>query len=179
MSFDIKVCFQLMKQVKAKWLNLLCLASLFLLRAHFKKRLICKGMHQWWIYPNVSKLMKKCSYDFKKVASMGHVIEVKPYRIKETQRTTQQQGDVMELPKVGLGYVPFQLARISRWHKDKQSLSSTLQPKRPLKVMRKMLRINKRLLCLTNYNLPLCNIGLRCSARWERARLRSLLFSRY
>jgi len=45
-----------------------------------------------------------------------------PYGINQTQKRIQEQGGFMAFPKVGLGYAPPQLVRISAQCKDKQSL---------------------------------------------------------
>jgi len=73
--------------------------------------------------PNAYKLMKKSGYDFDKPVSLGHVIEAKPHGINETQKKIQEQGGVVVVLKVGLGYVPPQPIRISGQRKDKQSFA--------------------------------------------------------
>ena len=76
--------------------------------------------------PNTYKLLKKSGYDFNRPIPLGCVIEAKPYGINETQNRIQEQGGAVEVSKVGLGYAPPQLFRISGRRKDKQSLVSTL-----------------------------------------------------
>ena len=41
--------------------------------------------------PNAYKLMKKSGYDFKKPASLGHIVKAKPYGINETQKKIQEK----------------------------------------------------------------------------------------
>jgi len=72
--------------------------------------------------PNAYKLLKKSGYDFNRPVSLGYVIEAKPYGINETQKRIQEQGGVVAVPKVGLGYATPQPVQISGLRKDKQSL---------------------------------------------------------
>ena len=67
--------------------------------------------------------MKKSGYNFNNAVSLGHVIEAKPHGINETQKKIQEQGGIMAVPKVGLGYVSPQPVRISGQRKDRQSLA--------------------------------------------------------
>ena len=73
--------------------------------------------------PNAYKLMKKSGYESDNPISLGHVIEAKPYGINETQKKIQEQGGIVVVPKVGLGYVAPQPIRISGPRKDKQSFA--------------------------------------------------------
>jgi len=56
--------------------------------------------------PNAYKLLRKSGYDFNRPVPLGCVIEAKPYGIYETQKRIQEQGGVVAVPKVGLGYLP-------------------------------------------------------------------------
>jgi len=55
--------------------------------------------------PNAHKLMKRSSYDFSQPTSLGHVIEVKPHGLNNTQRILQSRGGSVTTLKVSLGYV--------------------------------------------------------------------------
>ena len=121
--------------------------------------------------------MKKSGYNFNKVVSLGYVIEAKPYGINETQKKIQEQGGVVVVLKVGLGYVPLNLSEFQDDVKISSPLLCILQQRRLLKVMRRMSRINQNLLCLTDCNLPLCEDALLCSTEQEMAKSQSLLLS--
>ena len=67
------------------------LVSLLLLKTHSKKKATYQGCAQVIVFdPNTYKLMEKLCYDFNKLASLGHVIEEKPYRLKDTQKVMQR-----------------------------------------------------------------------------------------
>ena len=53
---------------------------------------------------------------------MGHIIEAKPYGLNDTQKMIQRWGGGVVTLRIDLGYISFQPAKISGWHKDKQSL---------------------------------------------------------
>ena len=56
--------------------------------------------------PNAYKLLKKSGYDFNKPVPLGRLIKARPYGINKTQKMIQEQGGVVAVPKVGLGYAP-------------------------------------------------------------------------
>jgi len=64
--------------------------------------------------PNAYKLMERVGYDLQNPATLGKVVEVKPHGLTETQRKIQEQGDSVDVSKVGLGFMPPQPVRISR-----------------------------------------------------------------
>ena len=109
--------------------------------------------------PDAYKLMKKYGYDFNKPVSLGYVIKAKPYGINKTQKKI----GVVAVPKVGLGCVPPQPIRILGQRKDEQSSIQYIAARRPLKVMRRILRTNQSLLCLIDSSLPPGKGTLRCS----------------
>ena len=68
---------------------------------------------------NAYKLMKKFGYDFSKPPPLGNIIEARPYGLNNTQNMIQRQGGGVVTPRIGLGYVPSQLVKISGLHKEK------------------------------------------------------------
>ena len=72
--------------------------------------------------PNAYKLLKKSGNDFNRPVPLRCVIKAKRYGINETQKMIQEQGGVMAVPKVTLGYAPPQLVQISTRRNDKQSV---------------------------------------------------------
>jgi len=72
---------------------------------------------------NTYKLMKKFGYDFSKRASLGYLIEAKPYGLNDTKNDIELRDEVVT-PKIFLGYIPPQpTIRILGWDRDKQSLA--------------------------------------------------------
>ena len=63
--------------------------------------------------PNAYKLMEKAGYDFQNPAALGKVVKAKPHGLTETQWKIQKQGGSVAVSKVGLGFTPPQLVRIS------------------------------------------------------------------
>jgi len=45
--------------------------------------------------------------------ALGKVVEAKPHGLNETQRKIQEKGGSIGVSKVGLGFMPSQLMRIS------------------------------------------------------------------
>jgi len=70
--------------------------------------------------PNAYKLMERASYDFQNPTILGKVVEEKPHGLTETQGKIQEQGGSVGVFKVGLGFTPPQLVRISGRRKDKK-----------------------------------------------------------
>jgi len=58
--------------------------------------------------------MEKADYDFQNPTTLGKVVEARPHGLNETQRKIQEQGGSIGVSKVGLGFMPSQLIRISR-----------------------------------------------------------------
>ena len=72
--------------------------------------------------PNAYKLMERAGYNFQNPATLGKVIEVKPYGLNNTQKMIQERGGSVSVSKVGLGYTPLQPVKISGRRKNKQSV---------------------------------------------------------
>ena len=72
--------------------------------------------------PDPYKLMEELRYNFPKLLSLGQVIEAKPYGANDTQKMIRRQGGGLLTPRLGLSDEPSRAVKISRWHKDKQSL---------------------------------------------------------
>jgi len=87
-------------------------------KSKLPKVLISDGFH-----PNVYKIMEKSSYDFRKLASLGHIIKAKPYGLNDTQKMIQSQGGGVFTPRIGLGYILDVPITISGLFKDKKSLA--------------------------------------------------------
>ncbi|XP_074271002.1 uncharacterized protein LOC141594921 [Silene latifolia] len=73
--------------------------------------------------PNAYKLMSKSGYDFKNPISLGQVIEVTPYGMNQTQKKLHQEGNTLDVGKVGIGFSPPEPIRISARRKAKQASS--------------------------------------------------------
>jgi len=56
--------------------------------------------------PNAYKLLKKSGYDLNRPVPLRCVIKAKPYGINRTQKRIQEQGGIVAVPKIGLGYAP-------------------------------------------------------------------------
>ena len=63
--------------------------------------------------------MRRSDYDFSKPQSLGRVIEAKSHGLNDMQIMVQRHGGKAATPKVGLGYIPSQLVKISVWLKDR------------------------------------------------------------
>jgi len=50
--------------------------------------------------------MQKAAYDFNNPVALGKVVGVETYGLNKTQKKIQEQGGLVEVPKVGLGYTP-------------------------------------------------------------------------
>jgi len=71
---------------------------------------------------NTYKLMEKAGYDFNNLVTLGKVVEVETYDLNKTQKKIHEQGDLVEVSKVGLGYTPMQPIRIPGQGKGKQNV---------------------------------------------------------
>jgi len=76
------------------------------------------------------KLIEESSYHFSKRPSPGHVINAKPYGPIDTQKMVKKYGGGVVTPRIGLGYMPSQLVKISRQCKDKRSLTQYVMGKK-------------------------------------------------
>jgi len=56
--------------------------------------------------PSTYKLIERAGYDFQNPAALGKVVEAKPHGLTETQRKIQEQGGLVAVSKVGLGFTP-------------------------------------------------------------------------
>jgi len=65
--------------------------------------------------------MKKVGYDFTNPIALGKEVEVKTDGLNKTQKKIQE-GGLVEVLKVGLGYTPVQPIMISGRHKAKQNM---------------------------------------------------------
>jgi len=72
--------------------------------------------------PNAYKLTEKAGYDFNNPIALGKVMEVDTYGLNKMQKKIQEQGGLVEVPKVGLGYTPVQPIKISGRRKAKQNV---------------------------------------------------------
>jgi len=64
--------------------------------------------------PDAFKLMKESGHNFSKSPSPGHVIDTKPDERNDAQKMVQKQGDEIVTLRIGHGYMPPQLVKISR-----------------------------------------------------------------
>jgi len=55
---------------------------------------------------NAYKLIEKENYVFSNPALLGKVVEVETYGLNKTQKKIQEQGSLVEVSTVGLGYTP-------------------------------------------------------------------------
>ena len=62
--------------------------------------------------PNVYRLMERAGYDFQNPATLGKLVEGKPYGHTETQGKIQEQAGSVGVSKVGLGCTPPQPVKI-------------------------------------------------------------------
>jgi len=62
---------------------------------------------------NAYRLMKRSNYDFSKPPLLGSVIEQRSYGLNDTQKMIEKKGGGIVTPRIGLGYVPSQLVKIS------------------------------------------------------------------
>jgi len=62
--------------------------------------------------------MEKSGYDFSK-PSLGDIIEAKFYGPNDKKKKIQRLGGGFVTPRIGLGYKPSHLVKISGWRKDK------------------------------------------------------------
>ena len=69
---------------------------------------------------NAYKLMEKAGYDFNNPVALGKLVEVETCGLNKTQKKIQEQGGLVEVPKVDLGYTPVEPIKISGWRKAKQ-----------------------------------------------------------
>ena len=70
--------------------------------------------------PTAYKLMEKAGYDFNNPFLLGKLVEPETYDLNKTQKTIQRKRGLVEVSKVGLGYTPPQLVKISWRCKHKQ-----------------------------------------------------------
>ena len=111
--------------------------------------------------PNAYKLMEKAGYDFQNAATLGKVVEVKPYGLNETQKKIQEQGGSVGVSKVGLGFTPPQPVRISRRRKDKKMTTQHISVEEVNKSEEE--HLNQNPLCLICCNRPRRENVHRCS----------------
>ena len=57
--------------------------------------------------------MEKVGYDFNNTVALGKLVEVETYGLNKMQKKIQEQGGLVKVPKVGLGYTPVQPIKIS------------------------------------------------------------------
>jgi len=70
--------------------------------------------------PNAYNLMEKAGYDFNNSVVLRKVVEVETYNLNKVKKKILEQEGLLEVWKVGLGYIPSQLIKISGQRKDKQ-----------------------------------------------------------
>jgi len=66
--------------------------------------------------------MEKAGYDCNNPVALRKVVEVETHGLNKIQKKIQEQGGLVEVPKVGLGYTPVQPIRISGRPKAMQNV---------------------------------------------------------